>query len=130
MTKKTKKAATDLSNIYKIDEVKGLVKYTVKCHGHYFTGRAQVNRDSGDVFDVEKGKRLAKLRALLKMKRAQLAELIEIQTLVRQIAESEQKITEEVAIFTDSVCRLEAKLNEELGIAPTEEPVDVPHTAK
>jgi len=121
MAKKTKKAATDLSNTYKIDEVKGLVKYTVKCHGRYFTGRAQVNRDAGDVFDVEKGKRLAKLRALLKMKRAQLTELVEIQTLVRQIAESEQKVTEEVAVFTDSVCRLEAKLNAELGIAPVEE---------
>ena len=120
MTKKTKKAVTDLSNTYKIDEVKGLVKYTVKCHGHYFTGRAQVNRDAGDVFDVEKGKRLAKLRALLKMKRAQLTELIEIQTLVRQIAESEQKVTEEVAVFTDSVCRLESRLNAELGTATTE----------
>jgi len=129
MTKKTKKTATDLSNIYKINEVKGLVKYTVKCRGHYFTGRAQVNRDAGDVFDVEKGKRLAKLRALLKMKREQLSELVEIQTLVRQIAESEQKITEEIAVFTDSVYRLEDKLLVELGITPTEEPVDVPHTA-
>ena len=116
MAKKIKKAATDLSNIYKIDEAKGLVKYTIKCHGHYFTGRAQVNREAGDVFDVEKGKRLAKLRALLKMKRAQLTELIEIQTLVRRIAEAEQKVTEEVAIFTDSIHRLEAKLNDELGV--------------
>lgn len=130
MAKKIKKAVKDLSNIYKIDEAKGLVKYTIKCHGHYFTGRAQVNRDEGDVFDVEKGKRLAKLRALLKMKRAQLNELIEIQTLVRQIAESEQKITEEVAVFTDSVCRLEDKILAELDIVPAEEPVDVPHTAK
>lgn len=130
MAKKTKKAATDLSNTFKIDEIKGLVKYTVKCHGRYFTGRAQVNHDAGDVFDVEKGKRLAKLRALLKMKRAQLTELVEIQTLVRQIAESEQKVTEEVSVFTDSVCRLEAKLNAELGVAPTAATADVPHTTK
>jgi DNA-binding XRE family transcriptional regulator len=126
MTKKTKKT-TCLTNPYKIDEVKGIVKYTVKCHGQYFTGRAQVNHEAGDVFDVEKGKRLAKLRALLKMKRAQLAELVEIQTQVRQIAESEQKVTETVAIFTDSVYRLEAKLDAELGndtTAVTEVPVD------
>ena len=122
MAKKTKKAATDLSNIYKIDETKGLVKYTVKCHGQYFTGRAQVNREAGDVFNIEKGKRLAKLRALLKMKRAQLAELIELQTLVRQIAETEPKVTEEVTVFTDSVHRLEAKLHAELGIATTAVP--------
>ena len=51
--------AKDLTNIYKIDEAKGLVKYTVKCHGRYFTGKSKVNVDEGDVFDLEKGKRIA-----------------------------------------------------------------------
>ena len=60
----------DLTNRYKVNEEKGIVKYTVKAHGEYYTGVAkETNFEEGDVFDLEKGKRIAKLRAILKMKR-------------------------------------------------------------
>lgn len=115
----------DLTNIYKIDEAKGLVKYTIKAHGVYYTGKSKVNVEEGDVFDLEKGKRIAKLRAVLKMKRGLLRELLEIQTLVRYIANSEEKLQEEIAILTDSTTRVQEKLNTELGIENIEEPVNI-----
>ena len=33
----------DLTNRYKINEEKGIVKYTVKAHGEYYTGVAKTN---------------------------------------------------------------------------------------
>lgn len=112
--------AQDLTNVYKIDEAKGLVKYTVKCHGRYFTGKSKVNVADGDVFDLEKGKRIAKLRAVLKMKRAQLTELIEFRDWVREVASTEEKLTEQIQVFTNSTIHLQDKLSEALGI-PAEE---------
>lgn len=117
--------AKDLTNIYKIDEAKGLVKYTIKAHGVYYTGKSKVNVEAGDVFDLEKGKRIAKLRAILKMKRGLLSELLELQTLVRVIASSEESLQEEIAVLTDSATRVQEKLDAELGIESIEEPVNM-----
>ena len=39
----------DLTNRYKINEEKGIVKYTVKAHGEYYTGVAKTNFEEGDV---------------------------------------------------------------------------------
>ena len=116
--------AKDLTNIYKIDEAKGLVKYTIKAHGVYYTGKSKVNVEAGDVFDLEKGKRIAKLRAVLKMKRGLLSELLELQELVRVIASSEESLHEEIAVLTDSATRVQEKLDAELGIESIEGPVN------
>ena len=109
----------DLTNVYKIDNAKGIVKYTVKAHGMYFTGKSKANFDEGDMFDPEKGKRIAKLRALLKMKRYFLKETLEFQEYIREVASMEDEVTEQVAALTNSLCHLEDQLNEVLGI-PTE----------
>lgn len=106
----------DLTNVYKIDEANGLVKYTVKAHGMYFTGKSKANVDEGDVFDLEKGKRIAKLRALLKMKRHFLNEALDIQEYVRAMASMEDEITEQVAVLTRSLCHIEDQLNEALKV--------------
>lgn len=116
--------AKDLTNIYKIDEAKGLVKYTIKAHGVYYTGKSKVNVEAGDVFDLEKGKRIAKLRAVLKMKRGLLSELLELQEVVRAIASSEESLQEEIAVLTDSATRVQEKLDAELGIESIEGPVN------
>ena len=117
--------AKDLTNIYKIDEAKGLVKYTIKAHGVYYTGKSKVNVEAGDVFDLEKGKRIAKLRAVLKMKKGLLSELLELQEVVRTIASSEESLQEEIAVLTDSTTRVQEKLDVELGIESIEEPVNM-----
>ena len=116
--------AKDLTNIYKIDEAKGLVKYTIKAHGVYYTGKSKVNVEAGDVFDLEKGKRIAKLRAILKMKRGLLSELLELQEVVRAIASSEESLQEEIAVLTDSATQVQEKLDAELGIESIEGPVN------
>ena len=116
--------AKDLTNIYKIDEAKGLVKYTIKAHGVYYTGKSKVNVEAGDGFDLEKGKRIAKLRAVLKMKRGLLSELLELQEVVRTIASSEESLQEEIAVLTDSATRVQEKLDAELGIESIEGPVN------
>ena len=116
--------AKDLTNIYKIDEAKGLVKYTIKAHGVYYTGKSKVNVEAGDVFDLEKGKRIAKLRAVLKMKRGLLSELLELQEVIRAIASSEESLQEEIAVLTDSATRVQEKLDAELGIESIEGPVN------
>ena len=117
--------AKDLTNVYKIDEAKGLVKYTIKVHGVYYAGKSKVNVEAGDVFDLEKGKRIAKLRAIVKMKRGLLNELLEIQELVRNIASTEEALQEQIAVLTNSVTRVQEKLNTELGIENIEEPVNM-----
>ena len=113
----------DLTNIYKIDEQNGIVKYTVKTHGKYYTGKAKANTDEGDVFDVEKGKRIAKLRALLKMKRALLREALEFQHCINQLKTMEDELTDRIQRLTQSAFNISDKLNKELGIEPVETPV-------
>lgn len=102
--------AKDLTNQYKIDEEKGIVKYTVKCHGRYFTGKAKVNKEAGDVFNLDLGKRIAKLRALSKMKSAQLYEALEAQSFLRQLIEKEQIFSERIQKLTESSIRISDEL--------------------
>lgn len=107
--------AKDLTNVYKIDEAKGLVKYTVKAHGVYFTGKSKVNVDAGDVFDLEKGKRIAKLRAILKMKQAMFRELNEFRAWVLEVASLESEVNDRIAATDTSIVNLQKKLTEVLG---------------
>jgi hypothetical protein len=116
--------AKDLTNIYKIDEAKGLVKYTVKAYGVYYTGKSKVNVEAGDVFDLEKGKRLAKLRAILKMKKGVLKNLLEFQEMVRYYASLEDEIQEQIQVLTQSATRLTERINNELGEDNVETPVE------
>jgi len=116
--------AKDLTNIYKIDEAKGLVKYTVKAYGVYYTGKSKVNVEAGDVFDLEKGKRLAKLRAILKMKRGLLKELLNFQSEVQFYADMLDDIQEQIQVLTQSATRLQERINNELGEENIETPVE------
>ena len=113
--------AEDLTNRYKINEEKGIVKYTVKAHGEYYTGVAKTNFEEGDVFDLEKGKRIAKLRALLKMKRAHLKESLAIQEIIREIISQEEDIQNRIQALTQSTAFIEEKLNDVLEVKMGEE---------
>lgn len=113
----------DLTNRYKINEEKGIVKYTVKAHGEYYTGVAKTNFEEGDVFDLEKGKRIAKLRAILKMKRALLKEALSIQEVMREIISQEEDLQNHIQALTQSASNVEEKLNEVLGVGMENEDV-------
>lgn len=113
----------DLTNRYKINEEKGIVKYTLKAHGFYYTGVAKTNFEEGDVFDLEKGKRIAKLRAILKMKRAFLKEALAIQEVMREIISQEEDLQNHIQALTQSAANVEEKLNEVLGVRIEEEDV-------
>ena len=113
----------DLTNRYKINEEKGIVKYTLKAHGFYYTGVAKTNFEEGDVFDLEKGKRIAKLRAILKMKRAFLKEALAIQEVMREIISQEEDLQNHIQALTQSAANVEEKLNEVLGVRIEEEEV-------
>lgn len=113
----------DLTNRYKINEEKGIVKYTLKAHGFYYTGVAKTNFEEGDVFDLEKGKRIAKLRAILKMKRAFLKESLAIQEVMREIISQEEDLQNHIQALTQSAANIEEKLNEVLGVGMEEEDV-------
>lgn len=109
--------AKDLTNVYKIDEENGIVKYTVKCKGFYFTGKAKVNKEDGDEFDIEKGKRIAKLRAILKMKKAQLVDLVEIQQWLNELLSNKEAIEEQIEVYKNSAKHIQEKLDKELGLS-------------
>ena len=113
----------DLTNRYKVNEEKGIVKYTVKAHGEYYTGVAKTNFEEGDVFDLEKGKRIAKLRAILKMKRALLKEALSIQEVMRDIISHEEELQDHIQALTQSAANVEEKLNEVLGVRIEDEDV-------
>jgi hypothetical protein len=113
----------DLTNRYKVNEEKGIVKYTVKAHGEYYTGVAKTNFEEGDVFDLEKGKRIAKLRAILKMKRALLKEALSIQEVMREIISQEEDLQNHIQALTQSTANIEEKLNEVLGVGMEDEDV-------
>jgi hypothetical protein len=106
--------AKDLTNTYKIDEAKGLVKYTIKAHGVYYTGKSKVNVEAGDVFDLEKGKRIAKLRAVLKMKRGLIAETEDMQNKVNDFIAFAPMLEEKLNVLRKSQSQVEAKLQEVL----------------
>lgn len=107
--------AVDLTKIYQIDEEKGIVKHTVKAHGNYFTGTAKTNFADGDIFDVEKGKRIAKLRAVQKMKKALLKDAISDLEFVREIASAEDDIIDYIQKMTESLSYIQNKLAIEVG---------------
>lgn len=116
----------DLTNVYKVDEKQGVVKYTVKAHGTYFTGKSKCNFEDGDVFDLYKGMRIAKLRAILKMKRAQLKETIELQEQIKILLDAQDDVTSHVQAYTQSIISLEDKLATELGTKlPEPEPIEM-----
>lgn len=116
----------DLTNVYKIDETKGLVKYTVKANGSYYTGRAKCNFEDGDMFNLDKGKRIAKLRAVKKMKQAQLKEAMALQYNIRMLLAVQEDIENDIQKYTQSLVSIEDKLATELGIElPEPEPVEM-----
>ena len=112
--KQIKNMAKDLTNTYKIDEAKGLVKYTIKAHGVYYTGKSKVNVEAGDVFDLEKGKRIAKLRAVLKMKRGLINESIDMQNKINDFIAFAPVLEEKIKVLQRSQGQVEAKLQEVL----------------
>lgn len=113
----------DLTNRYKINEEKGIVKYTVKAHGEYYTGVAKTNFEEGDVFDLEKGKRIAKLRAVLKMKQGLMREALHAQEKIRDIISYQEDLQEYIQKLTQSTANVNEKLNTVLGIEMVDEDV-------
>jgi hypothetical protein len=107
--------AVDLTKIYQIDEEKGIVKHTVKAYGNYFTGTAKTNFEAGDTFDIEKGKRIAKLRAVQKMKKALLKDALSDLEFVRELASTEDAIVEYIQKMTESLIYIQNKLDIEVG---------------
>ena len=117
--------AKDLTNTYKIDEAKGLVKYTIKAHGVYYTGKSKVNVEAGDVFDLEKGKRIAKLRAVLKMKRGLIAETEDMQNKVNDFIAFAPMLEEKLNVLRRSQGQVEAKLQEVLDSVAASAPAGI-----
>lgn len=116
----------DLTNVYKVDEKNGIVKYTVKANGEFYTGRAKCNFDDGDKFDIEKGKRIAKLRAVKKMKSAQLKEALYVQGELRKLIEMQDDVDSKVQIYTQSLVSITEKLADVLGVKlPEPEPIEM-----
>ena len=107
--------AVDLTKVYQIDEEKGIVKHTVKAYDEYYTGIAKVNTEAGDVFDVEKGKRIAKLRAVRKMKKALLKDALSDLEFVREIASCEENVQDYIQKLTESLNYIQNKLAIEVG---------------
>ena len=113
-----------LTHRYKVNEKTGVVKYTVKAHGVYYTGVAKTNFAEGDVFDLEKGKRIAKLRAILKMKRGLLKEALEIQEVLNELVSKQDDVQELIQKLTQSAANVQEKLNEILEIPVVSEDVN------
>lgn len=100
--------------IISVNEKEGIVKYTVKAYGKYFTGKSKTNFDEGDTFDKDKGIRIAKYRALLKMKKYILTEFLSQQAFIRELASFEEIITEHIRKITESSYNIQNKLDNEL----------------
>ena len=109
---------TSENSWYTIKEKKRLVTYTIlTSDGSYFTGRAQCS--PGDTFDVEKGKRIAKFRAIIALKKDQLAslradkEFISRVMLTNSLREKfNREIADEIQVYMDSIKNLEKKVLE------------------
>jgi hypothetical protein len=114
----------DLTHRYKVNEKTGVVKYTVKAHGVYYTGVAKTNFAEGDVFDLEKGKRIAKLRAILKMKQGLLKEALEIQEVLNELVSKQDDVQELIQKLTQSAANVQEKLNEILEVPVVSEDVN------
>lgn len=107
--------AVDLTKIYQIDEEKGIVKHTVKAYGNYFTGTAKTNFEAGDVFNLETGKRIAKLRAVMKMKKHLLKDALNELEFIREIASLEEGVQDYIQKLTESITYVQNKLAIEVG---------------
>lgn len=114
----------DLTHRYKVNEKTGVVKYTVKAHGVYYTGVAKTNFAEGDVFDLEKGKRIAKLRAILKMKQGLLKEALEVQEFLCELVSKQDDVQELIQKLTQSAANVQEKLNEILEVPVVSEDVN------
>ena len=89
-----------------------------------YTGVAKTNFAEGDVFDLEKGKRIAKLRAILKMKRGLLKEALEIQEVLNELVSKQDDVQELIQKLTQSAANVQEKLNEILEIPVVSEDVN------
>lgn len=105
--------AVDLTKIYQIDEEKGIVKHTVKAYGNYFTGTAKTNFEAGDIFNLETGKRIAKLRAVMKMKKHLLKDALNDLELIREIASLEEDVQDYIQKLTESITYIQNRLRTE-----------------
>lgn len=119
--------AVDLTKIYQINEEKGIVKHTVKAYGNYFTGTAKTNFEAGDTFDVEKGKRIAKLRAVMKMKKHLLKDALNELEFIREIASLEEDVQDYIQKLTESITYIQNRLHAEteVDIECVEEAVEI-----
>jgi hypothetical protein len=119
--------AVDLTKIYQIDEEKGIVKHTVKAYGNYFTGTAKTNFEAGDTFDVEKGKRIAKLRAVQKMKKALLKDSLKDLEFIREVASLEEDVQDYIQKLTESILYIQNRLRveTEADVEYTEEAIEI-----
>lgn len=99
-------------NTYKVNKRKGTVEYTTKAYDVYYTGKAKVNKEDGDVFDEATGKRIAFLRAIMKMKKSLLKENLNYLEFIRNVSSMEEEIQTKVQLLTESYYRLEEKLND------------------
>lgn len=107
--------SVDLTKVYQIDEQNGVVKHTVKAYGEYFTGKAKTNFEDGDKFDLEKGKRIAKLRALSKMKKHLLKEAMCDLEFIRELASTEDELIDYIQKLTESINYIQNRLAIEVG---------------
>lgn len=108
--------------MYTVDEKQGIVTCTLKCYGVYFTGKAKANFDEGEVFDEEIGKKIAKYRAVLKMRKALLKSAMNDLAYIRQIASLEEQVQDYIRKTTENYFKVEQQLNDILGIeVPLEE---------
>lgn len=90
------------------------IKYALKAYGKYFVGTA-ICKDC-DTFNEEKGKRIAKLKAIYKMKKYRANELIKLQSILREYANLEEEVTDELARTTTTMFSVKDKIAKEVGI--------------
>lgn len=109
---------TDLTKVWVQTDSK-TIKYALKAYGKYFVGTA-VCKDC-DTFDSEKGKRIAKLKAIYKMKKYRVNELIKLQNLLREFACIEDEVTDELARTTTTMFSVKDKIAKEVGIETLEQ---------
>ena len=95
------------------------IKYALKAYGKYFVGSAVCKEC--DTFDVEKGKRIAKLKAIYKMKKYRANELIKLQSILREYASLEEEVTDELARTTTTMFSVRDKITKEVGIEVPEQ---------
>ena len=117
--------AKDLTNVYVIDEEKGIITHTTKAHGKYYKGIAKTNFEAGDTFDVEKGKRIAKLRAILKMKKDQIKGIMDDYHYCLEMADLCDTIQANLQKQVEVYNKIEEKLMKILEVEPAVEELSI-----